>query len=106
MILTTTPLIQGKEIDKYLGIVSGEVIIGANVIKDFKAAVRDVVGGRSTTYERVISDAMEQAKQEMVSKAVSIRANAIIGIDFDFETIGSGGSMIAVIVTGTAVTLR
>ena len=103
MIITTTSTLQNKNITKYLGIVSGEVIIGANFIKDIKASIRDFVGGRSGTYERVIADAKEQALSEMTQRAISIGANAIIGVDFDFETIGANGSMIMVAATGTAV---
>ena len=103
MIITTTSTLQNKNITKYLGIVSGEVIIGANFIKDIKASIRDFVGGRSGTYERVIVEAKEQALSEMTQRAISIGANAIIGVDFDFETIGANGSMIMVAATGTAI---
>jgi uncharacterized protein YbjQ (UPF0145 family) len=103
MITTTTPFIEGKPVQQYLGIVSSESIIGANIIKDLFAGIRDIVGGRSETYEKVIDEARTNALNELVQKAQSIGANAILGIDLDFETVGSGGSMLMVIATGTAV---
>lgn len=106
MIVTTTHTLQNTNISKYLGIVSGDVIIGANFIKDIKASVRDIVGGRSGTYERVIADAKHQALTEMKQKALSLGANAVVGVDFDFETIGGNGSMIMVAATGTAVVIE
>jgi len=103
MITTTTNNIEGRPVQQYLGIVSSESIIGANIFKDLFAGIRDIVGGRSATYEKVIEEARTNALQELVQKAQSIGANAIIGIDLDFETVGSGGSMLMVIATGTAV---
>lgn len=103
MITTTTNIIEGKPVQQYLGIVSSETIIGANIFKDLFAGIRDIVGGRSGTYERVIDEARTNAMNELVQKAQALGANAIIGIDLDFETIGSGGSMLMVIATGTAV---
>lgn len=103
MIFSTTNTLDGKPVKTYLGIVSAETIIGANLFKDLFAGIRDIVGGRSGTYERVIEEARNSALGEMQSKAEQLGANAIIGIDLDFETIGSGGSMLMVVVTGTAV---
>ena len=103
MITTTTHSVEGKPVQQYLGIVSAESIIGANIFKDVFAGLRDIVGGRSATYERVIDEARANAMAELIQKAQAIGANAIIGIDLDFETVGAGGSMLMVIATGTAV---
>ena len=103
MLLTTTPTIEGKPIQQYIGIVTSEAIIGANIVKDLFAGIRDIVGGRSGTYERVIEEARMHALQELEQKAMQMGANAVVGIDLDFETIGSGGSMLMVVATGTAV---
>ncbi len=103
MITTTTNAIEGKPVQQYLGIVCSEAIIGANLFKDFFAGIRDIVGGRSATYERVIDEARTNAMNEMVQKAQSLGANAIIGIDLDFETVGANGSMLMVMASGTAV---
>ncbi len=103
MITTTTNTIEGHPVKEYLGIVTGETIIGANIFKDLFAGIRDIVGGRSGTYERVIQEARASALSEMQHRASSIGANAVIGIDLDFETVGGGGSMLMVIATGTAV---
>lgn len=103
MITTTTPGIEGRPIQQYLGIVSAESIIGANIFKDILAGIRDLTGGRSGTYERVVDQARTNAMNEMINKAQSIGANAIVGIDLDFETIGAGNSMLMVLATGTAV---
>ena len=93
MLLTTTPNIQGREITQYFGIVSGETIIGANLFKDFFAGIRDIVGGRASSYESVLREAKESALQEMSDQAARMGANAVIGIDLDFETVGANGSM-------------
>ncbi len=103
MITTTTNNIEGKPVLQYLGVVSAETIIGANLFKDLFAGIRDIVGGRSNTYEKVIDEARTNAMAEMVQKAKSLGANAVIGIDLDFETVGNGGSMLMVLATGTAV---
>jgi uncharacterized protein YbjQ (UPF0145 family) len=103
MIATTTHNIEGKPVQQYLGVISSESIIGANIFKDLFAGIRDIVGGRSATYERVIEEARANAMNELIQKGQSIGANAIIGIDLDFETVGAGGSMLMVIATGTAV---
>ena len=103
MLLTTTPNIQGREITQYFGIVSGETIIGANLFKDFFAGIRDIVGGRDSSYESVLREAKESALQEMSDQAARMGANAVIGIDLDFETVGANGSMLMVTAAGTAV---
>lgn len=103
MLLTTTPNIQGREITQYFGIVSGETIIGANLFKDFFAGIRDIVGGRASSYESVLREANESALQEMSDQAARMGANAVIGIDLDYETVGANGSMLMVTAAGTAV---
>ncbi len=103
MLLTTTNNIEGRSIEDYKGIVSAEVIIGANVLKDIMGGLRDFFGGRSGTYERVLEEARQQALNELSHKAQSLGANAVIGIDLDFETVGGGGSMLMVVASGTAV---
>ncbi|MDZ4824242.1 MAG: heavy metal-binding domain-containing protein [Flavobacteriales bacterium] len=105
MILTTTTSIEGKKVNEYKGIVTGEVIIGANIFKDFLAGIRDIVGGRSGSYEAVLREARTKAVQEMTDEAMRIGANGIIGVDIDYETIGKGGSMLMVAASGTAVVL-
>lgn len=103
IILTTTNGVDGKVVNQYLGIVTGETIIGANIFKDFFASIRDIVGGRSGSYERVLREAKETALKEMEEEAVKLGADAIIGIDLDYETVGSNGGMLMVTASGTAV---
>ena len=103
MLLTTTNTIEGKQITQYYGIVSGETIIGANMFKDFIAGIRDIVGGRAGSYESVLREAKEIAMREMSDQAKSLGANAVIGIDLDYETVGANGSMLMVTAAGTAV---
>ena len=103
MLLTTTNTIEGKQITQYYGIVSGETIIGANMYKDFFAGIRDIVGGRAGSYESVLREAKEIAMREMSDQAKSLGANAVIGIDLDYETVGANGSMLMVTAAGTAV---
>ena len=103
MILTTTPNIEGYKILEYKGLVTGETIIGANFIKDFLAGIRDIVGGRSKSYEKVLQEGKETSIQEMMQRAQELGANAIVGIDIDYETVGQGGSMLMVACSGTAV---
>lgn len=103
MLLTTTHTVEGSPIQKYIGIVTAEAIIGANIIKDIFAGIRDIVGGRSGTYEKVIDEARMNALRELEEKAAQMGANAVVAIDLDFETVGSRGSMLMVIATGTAV---
>ena len=105
MILSTTPTIEGHTILEYKGIVTGETIIGANVFKDFLAGIRDFIGGRSGSYEKVLREAKDTALAEMQERASQLRANAIVGIDIDFETVGQSGSMLMVAVSGTAVVI-
>ncbi|MCM1079129.1 MAG: heavy metal-binding domain-containing protein [Bacteroidales bacterium] len=105
MILTTTPTIQGHTIREYKGVVAGETIIGANIVKDFFASIRDVVGGRSGSYEKVLMEARETSMKEMMERAAQLGANAIVGIDVDYETIGQSGSMLMVATSGTAVVI-
>lgn len=106
MISTTTPTIEGHPIKQYYGIVTGEAIIGANFIKDFFASVHDVFGGRSRSYEKVLAEAKDTALKEMSIRAQQMGANAIVGIDIDYETIGQNASMLMVICSGTAVMIE
>ena len=106
MILTTTPNIEGYKILEYKGLVTGETIIGANFIKDFFAGIRDIVGGRSKSYEKVLQEGKETSIQEMMQRAQELGANAIVGIDIDYETVGQGGSMLMVACSGTAVRIQ
>lgn len=103
MLLSTTNNIEGKTITTYYGIVSGETIIGANIFKDIFAGIRDIIGGRSDSYEKVLREAKETALQEMSQQALRMGANAVIGVDLDYETVGSSGSMLMVTACGTAV---
>ena len=103
MLLTTTNIIEGHPVVEYYGVVSGETIIGANFVKDFFAGIRDIVGGRSGSYERVLREAKDSAMREMTDAALRLGANAVIGIDLDYETIGSSSSMLMVTCSGTAV---
>lgn len=106
MLVTTTPIIEGKRIIHYYGIVSGETIIGANVFRDFLAGIRDFVGGRSGAYEEVLRQAKETAIKEMEEQAARLGANAVIGVDLDYETVWGSGSMLMVTATGTAVVIE
>ena len=103
IILSTTNSIDGKPAKEYLGLVTGETIIGANIFKDFFAGIRDIVGGRSGSYERVLREAKDTAVQEMTDNALRMGADAIIGIDLDYETVGANGGMLMVTASGTAV---
>lgn len=103
MVMSTTNSLDGKEISNYLGVVTGEAILGANIFKDIFAGIRDIVGGRSSSYERELQEARRLAFAEMEQKARRVGANAIVGIDIDYETIGANGSMLMVSVSGTAV---
>lgn len=105
MLLSTTPTFEGHPIREYKGVVTGEVIIGANVIKDFMAGLTDFFGGRSNTYEKVLIEAKDSAMQEMMQRAQLMGANAVVGIDVDYETIGANGSMLMVATSGTAVVI-
>ena len=103
MLTTTTPNIEGKRVTKYYGIVSGETIIGANLFRDLFASVRDIVGGRSSSYEEVLREAKNTALREMEENAMRLGANAVVGVDLDFETVGGNSSMLMVTASGTAV---
>jgi uncharacterized protein YbjQ (UPF0145 family) len=103
MIISTTPTIQGKEIRQYLGVVTGEAIMGANVFKDFFASITDIVGGRSAAYEQELQKARKIAMDEMAAEAKQMGGNAVVGVDLDYEVIRDGMLMVAV--SGTAVTL-
>ena len=103
MLMTTTPSVEGKRIVTYLGVVTGETIIGANVFRDFLAGVRDFFGGRSASYEAVLREAKDTALEEMARQAEALGANAVVGIDLDYETVGGSGSMLMVTCSGTAV---
>jgi uncharacterized protein YbjQ (UPF0145 family) len=106
VIVTTTPNIEGKKITAYRGIVTGEAIMGANIFKDLFAGIRDIVGGRSATYERELRRAREMAMAEIKQSAAEMGANAVVGIDIDYETVGGNASMLMVTVSGTAVVLQ
>tara|TARA_B100001057_G_C22496815_1_gene812393 strand:+ start:360 stop:677 length:318 start_codon:yes stop_codon:yes gene_type:complete len=103
MIISTTNNIENRPVKEYLEIVTGETIIGANIFKDFFASIRDIVGGRSRSYEKVLREAKETALREMKENALKLNANAIIGVDLDYETVGAKGGMLMVTASGTAV---
>jgi uncharacterized protein YbjQ (UPF0145 family) len=103
MIMTTTPTLEGRRIAEYRGVVFGEVITGVNFIKDFAASIRDFVGGRSTTYEDELIAARNQAMKELEDRAYKVGADAVVGIDIDYEVLGQNGSMLMVTASGTAV---
>ena len=105
MIITTTNGIEGRRVLTYHGVVAGEAILGANVVRDFFASIRDVVGGRSGSYEKVLRSGRDSALDEMADEARRLGANAVIGVDLDYGAVGSGESMMMVTATGTAVTL-
>ena len=101
--VSTTPTLEGRPIQNYIGIVTGEVIVGANVFRDLFANIRDIVGGRSGSYERILSDARQQAIEELQAACAERGGNAVVGIDLDYEVIGANGSMLMVSASGTAV---
>lgn len=103
MIVTTTPTIEGKPVREYLDIVTGETIIGANIFKDFFAGIRDIVGGRSGSYEKVLREAKNSSLKEMEEMAKQLGATAIVAVDLDYETVGPNGGMLMVTASGTAV---
>ena len=106
MIQSTTPSIEGKNISKYYGVVTGEAILGTNIFKDFFAGIRDIVGGRSAAYEKVLRKARRVAFEELEEQAVQLGANAIVGINIDYETVGGQAAMMMVSVSGTAVMIE
>jgi uncharacterized protein YbjQ (UPF0145 family) len=103
MIITTTPSVEGKRITEYKGIVFGEVISGVDFIKDFKAGLTNFFGGRSKSYENELIEARVNALEELNSRAAALGANAVVGVDVDYEVLGQGGNMLMVTVSGTAV---
>lgn len=105
MIISTTTSIEGRPVTQYLGVVTGEVIVGANIFKDLFAGIRDIVGGRSGAYETTLRSARDTAFQELEAEATRLGANAVVGVDIDYEVIGKEGSMLMVTVSGTAVRL-
>jgi uncharacterized protein YbjQ (UPF0145 family) len=106
MLVTTTNVVEGKRIVRYLGLVSGETILGANIFRDFFAGIRDIVGGRAASYEKVLRSAKEQAIAEMTEDAQQLGANAVIGVDLDYENLGAQGGMLMVSASGTAVVIE
>ncbi len=106
VLVTTTPSVEGRAITEYKGIVTGEAIMGANIFKDLFAGIRDIVGGRSATYERELRRAREMAMAEIKQSAAELGANAVVGIDIDYETVGTNASMLMVTVSGTAVVIQ
>ena len=103
MLISTTTALEGRPVSRYLGVVTGEAIIGANVFRDMFAAVRDIVGGRSATYEKALAEGREIALAEMQQRAQELGANAVIGIDLDYEVLGQANGMLMVSCSGTAV---
>ena len=106
MLVVTTHTVEGKKISRYIGLVSGEAILGANIFQDFFAGIRDIIGGRSAAYEQELRKAKDIAVAEMTQQAQTMGGNAVIGVDLDYETIGSNGSMLMVSASGTAVVLE
>ena len=106
MILTTTPTVEGRQIREYKGVVFGEVVNGVNFLKDFKASIRNIIGGRSGSYENELIDARTNAMREMESRARDMGANAVVGIDIDYEVLGEANGMLMVTASGTAVVLE
>lgn len=106
MWVTTTPSVEGRKVVKYCGVIAGEAILGANVFKDLFASVRDIVGGRSATYEKELQRAREIALAELQERAAKLGANAVVGVDLDYEVLGQGNSMLMVSASGTAVVVE
>lgn len=106
MQVTTTPNIDGKRITRYCGVIAGEAILGANLFKDLFAGIRDLVGGRSATYERELQRAREIALQELEERAEALGANAVVGVDLDYEVLGQSNGMLMVSASGTAVVVE
>lgn len=106
MILSTTATVEGREVERYLGLVFGDAVLGVNVFKDLLGSLRDIVGGRSGTYERELGAARDTAMQGLLAQATSLGADAVIGIDIDYEVLGQNGGMLMVSASGTAVALK
>ena len=105
MIITTTHSVDGKEVKQYLGIISGEAIVGAHLFKDLFASIRDIVGGRSNAYERTVLDAKRMALEDLEREALTLGADAVLAVDLDYQIVGKGNSMLMVSANGTAVKL-
>jgi uncharacterized protein YbjQ (UPF0145 family) len=106
MLVTTTNTVEGRRVVEYKGLVAGEAILGANLFRDLFASIRDIVGGRSGSYEKVLGEARQTAIGEMCDQAARLGANAVIGVDLDYETVGTNGSMLMVTAAGTAVRIE
>ena len=106
MIITTTPSVEGRQITEYHGVVFGEVITGINFVKDFFAGIRNIVGGRSNSYEEELNNARTNAMRELENRAQRLGANAVVGVDIDYEVLGTNNGMLMVTASGTAVTVR
>ena len=106
MIITTTPTVEGRQIVEYHGVVFGEVITGINFVKDFFAGIRNIVGGRSNSYEEELNNARTNAMRELENRAQRLGANAVVGVDIDYEVLGTNNGMLMVTASGTAVTIR
>lgn len=106
MIITTTPTVEGRQITEYHGVVFGEVITGINFVKDFFAGIRNIVGGRSNSYEEELNNARTNAMRELENRAQRLGANAVVGVDIDYEVLGNNNGMLMVTASGTAVTVR
>ena len=106
MIITTTPTVEGRQITEYHGVVFGEVITGINFVKDFFAGIRNIVGGRSNSYEEELNNARTNAMRELENRAGRLGANAVVGVDIDYEVLGNNNGMLMVTASGTAVTVR
>lgn len=103
MIVTTTPSVEGRRISRYLGVVTGDAIVGAHIFKDLFAAIRDIVGGRAAAYENTLASARKDAQEELIATARRLGAHAVVGVDYDYEVVGPNGSMLMVAISGTAV---
>lgn len=106
MIVTTSNAVEGREVAEYLGIVAGEAVLGANIFRDFFANIRDLVGGRSGSYQKVLRDGRNMAVDDMIDEAAGLGADAVIGVDLDYESVGQSGGMLMVSVNGTAVRFK
>lgn len=106
MIITTTPSVDGRHVAEYLGVITGEAIVGVNIFRDLFASVRDIVGGRTQSYERVLDEARQLAQQDLTARAEELGADAIVGVDIDYEVLGQGNGMLMVSMSGTAVKLK
>lgn len=105
MIITTTPSVEGRQIKEYLGVITGEAIVGVNVFRDIFASIRDIVGGRTQSYEMVLDETRQLAQKDMIDRATELGADAIVGVDIDYEVLGQANGMLMVSMSGTAVKL-